>query len=52
MHPIYTRGFFRCLTRVSPSVAAPSSKKMDLTQIYKKVEAMNSNFLAWIKLMR
>ncbi len=22
MHPIYTRGFDRCLTRVSPSVAA------------------------------
>lgn len=22
MHPMYTRGFGRCLTRVSPSVAA------------------------------
>ena len=49
MHPIYTRGFFRCLTRVSPSVAAPSSKKWTLNKL---LESRNRYLLVWIKPLR
>lgn len=45
MHPMYTRGFDRCLTRVSPSVAAMIRKGGYL--IYQRIAKLIRNKIAF-----